>query len=120
MREIKFRQPIIVDGKFSRFHYWGFIDGQFRGVAVGNGGLDKAKEESEQYTGYLDGCNNEIFDGDFFKSSVGVGKVRMMDGCWVVDLGEYRVLLSSYLKNDSTRTINGNVHENKEYGKAHV
>jgi hypothetical protein len=62
MREIKFRQPLFLKGKFSRFHYWGFInDGNFSGPA---GELAQAREQSQQFICRHGKNGQEIFEGD--------------------------------------------------------
>lgn len=62
MREVKFRQPIFENGKFSRFHYWGFVrDGEFTGVVSP---IEDARKNSQQFTGLLDRNGREIYEGD--------------------------------------------------------
>ena len=61
MREIKFRQPIYINGKFTKWHYWGFTerDHSFIGPATGDGRMDNF-----QFTGLTDSEGVEIYDGD--------------------------------------------------------
>jgi len=44
MGEIKFRQPILVRGKFGYWHYWGFLsEGQFASPETKQSSINKAK-----------------------------------------------------------------------------
>ena len=61
-REIKFRQAIFTDGKFSRFRYWGFLENGFSSPVDGGDGV----LESQQFTG-LTRNGIEIYEGDILQ-----------------------------------------------------
>ena len=60
MREIKFREPLYMNKKFTRWHYWGFMNDAFIGPAHIRG-------KHYQFTGLLDKSGVEIYEGDVGK-----------------------------------------------------
>lgn len=79
MREIKFRQPVFIDGKFDRFHYWGFMDDGF--IAP----IGDYKNKGGQFTNLKDKNGVEIFESDYIRNESGrIGEVVWHEyaGCW--------------------------------------
>lgn len=122
MREIKFRQPIYDnEGNFNRWHYWGFIDGGFKGIIPP---IHSAERLSQQYTGLHDKKDKEIYEGDYArfpnteyrkrKPSDKVGEVVFSNGVFKLSPTSSR-WNDLYLSILSTQVeVIGNIYENPD------
>lgn len=86
MREIKFRQAIMRNGKFVSWHYWGFIsEGNFSSPS--NDWV--MGEKSLQFTGLKDKNGKEVYEGDILRVFDDIDEfkttVREMDGVLIAD-----------------------------------
>jgi len=65
----KFRQAICFNGKFSSWHFWGFLDGAFFGpYHSGEVTVEIAEKESQQFTGLQDKHGVDIYQKDSVKA----------------------------------------------------
>ena len=129
MREIKFRRPILIDGKFDHFSYWGVkISGSsFVGPESGTG-----HKEDEQYTSLKDRNGKDIYEGDLVRNfltcnyalskSPPIYEVVFKDAGFgfLADSnhGEYNMVSNKYRPGELTKPDNweiiGNIHQNPE------
>ena len=91
MRELKFRQAVSFDGKFHHWHYWGLIEGEFRGIT-------SLVAPNFQFTGLKDKNGKEICEGDI-RSKVDelnnrINKRKIRFG--VIKFGEYSCSCDEY------------------------
>jgi uncharacterized phage protein (TIGR01671 family) len=122
MREIKFRQRNINNGKW---HYWGLIDEQWINPIIQDNYQDPSK--SNQYTGLKDKHEKEIYEGDYCKlinanGFTGYGYVQFNDGCFDILFKEPLYSCRAYHHRDYLKcwTVNyaieiiGTIHDNPE------
>jgi uncharacterized phage protein (TIGR01671 family) len=124
MREIKFRQPIWSERKFHEWYYWGFLrDGEFTAPCYHP---QKAKEESQQFTGLKDKNGKEIYDGDrvslwfeemFFADTV-EGEIDWSESGsgWIINFPDKgrSILISSLDINFAQFEVIGNIYQHPE------
>lgn len=139
MREIKFRAWDIDLKKYNREAHIGcygdIVQFKFNGASyheVINEEESKDRFILEQYTGVKDRDGKEIYEGDvlenvdfgiLYEQFVGKGKVIFHCGSWSIQsfakVVKSNMIVDLYGQEYATKVI-GNIHENKEYGKAHV
>lgn len=117
MKDIKFRQPILVRGKFGYWHYWGFLsEGHFASPETNSSSIGNAKETSQQFTGLRDRNGREIYEGDVVEL-YNTSRYRY-PVCWIgenaafgMDYGDGRIEFIGDYNSDYLEVV-GNVHEN--------
>jgi len=70
MRDIKFRQAIFKDGKFDRFHYWGYVGHkeEFIGpINISGINLPYDVRGSDQFIDKKDYNDNDLWENDIIK-----------------------------------------------------
>lgn len=139
MREIKFRQPILIRDKFSYWHYWGFIKKLgFVAPVTGIKPMNEVERESGQYTGLKDNTkweqltkeeqtkwieNNEtnwngkeIYEGDIVKSKdpfgANVATIEIIKFDFI-DVDDSTIQAYGWECAENCEVI-GNIFENKE------
>jgi len=109
MGEIKFRQPILVRGKFGYWHYWGFLsEGQFASPEINSSSINKAKETIQQFTGLHDRNGREIYEGDILLLANGLSVPVYYDS------GAFWAGAVLLLTEDKSSVVIGNKWENPE------
>ena len=109
MREIKFRQPVMKNGKFHDWHYWGQIGG--KGCFVSPLTQSDRSDEHYQFTGLKDKSGKEIYENDLLKRIHGCYQVVWSE----VALGfKKKTHTGSYLDFTDEEEVIGSVFENPE------
>jgi hypothetical protein len=65
-RVIRFRT---FNPKYNEFHYWGFIDGHFKGPPTGSGLTIEECSQSDRFSGLQDSKGVDIYESDVLKSN---------------------------------------------------
>ena len=108
-RPIKFRQPVIRNGVFESWHYWGWMGA---GNFVGPMGKNHSPDNGYQFTGLTDIDGNDIHEGDILaerhREIVIMWEVTFHDGGFCVKQSQL------YADRASRLRIIGNTTENPE------
>lgn len=124
--EIKFRQPIFINGVFHHWHYWGFFDDGFVGPETNLSSIEDAKENSQQFTGRRDENDKDIYGGDIVKvedtdypcmyknETYGDIFVVYWDEEWLAWHLRKKGLVTNFCRKKIQ--VIGNITENPEYG----
>jgi hypothetical protein len=109
MREIKFRQPIVFNGKFSQWHYWGFFGSEFgRFIAPHN-----VTDPSFQFTGLCDKNGIEIYEGNILDARSECGGIHIVEWIHEENIIGLGIDCSGNLGIEHMEIL-GNIYENPE------
>ena len=110
---IKFRQARFIDGKI-KWHYWGFIDGEFISRILPDIVHDKGiLFYSQQFTGKKDKNGKEIYEEDVVKMENGeIGKVVYEGCCFVLKRKDPQKYISWADEFFEDCEIIGNIYDN--------
>jgi len=122
MREIKFRQAIFKDGKFSHWHYWGYVGYQGAFVApieIWQQSSPSTYEikDSQEYIGVHIGelgLGGRIYEGDILSPIEQLAQEGNQVVEYRADAGAATFMTSGDLQFDECDKIIGNVYETPE------
>lgn len=109
---LKFRQPLFKGDEFQKFHYWGFISGEW--VNPIQDSNTPTEELSEQWTGVTDKQGREVYVNDFLAlPEYGDGTYSRVK--YSNKRGMFYILYIHSLNSDSrTAYVIGNYYQNPE------
>jgi len=114
---IRFRQAIFENGKFIRWHYWGFIGfrNEFIGpITIAGINIKCDVMDSQQFTGEKDINNVDIYEGDKIinqsRNERHPHPIVFIEGKFVGDYGGLYYDFSQEIERERIEVV-GNIHE---------
>ena len=119
LSNLRFRQPVRIDGKFHHWHFWGFDDdGTFNGAYNADYRTADAEKLSLQYLNREDSKGKSIYEGDVVSTAYSIPVMKALH----LDFPAYGLMTlqtidePQYHESEDIEIV-GNIVENPELAK---